>query len=79
MLFDFRSGRWRDLHVDQVNSPAWSHDGKYIYFDRLSSVVKGTAFIALGRETGGSNRSRHSTVSTGRHCGGTASDKMIRL
>jgi Tol biopolymer transport system component len=50
MVFDFRTGRWRDLHVDQVNSPTWSHDGKYIYFDRLSG--KGNGIYRVGVSAG---------------------------
>ena len=32
MVFDFRSGKWRDLHVGDIDNPVWSHDRKYIYF-----------------------------------------------
>ncbi len=34
-LFEFATRRWRDLGAEHVNSPTWSHDSKYIYFDRM--------------------------------------------
>ena len=37
MLFDTQSGKWRDLSVDLINNPTWSHNGKYIYFDKLGA------------------------------------------
>jgi hypothetical protein len=33
MLFDFQRQKWEELAKTLVNAPAWSRDGKYIYFD----------------------------------------------
>jgi len=33
MLYDFRTQKWEELAKTVVNSPAWSRDGNYIYFD----------------------------------------------
>jgi Tol biopolymer transport system component len=33
MLFDVATQKWTELARTAVNSPAWSHDGQYIYFD----------------------------------------------
>jgi Tol biopolymer transport system component/DNA-binding winged helix-turn-helix (wHTH) protein len=33
MLFDFAKKRWRSTAAHHVNSPTWSRDSKYIYFD----------------------------------------------
>jgi DNA-binding winged helix-turn-helix (wHTH) protein/Tol biopolymer transport system component len=35
MLYDSVTHGWRDLGADYVNNPAWSHDSKYIYYERL--------------------------------------------
>jgi Tol biopolymer transport system component len=41
MIFDSRSETWRSLKVDHVNSPTWSRDRKYIYFDLLDGTGNG--------------------------------------
>jgi len=33
MLLDVRSGKWTQLTKTTVRHPAWSHDGRYVYFD----------------------------------------------
>jgi Tol biopolymer transport system component len=33
MLFDFQAQKWTEAAKTVVNSPAWSRDSKYIYFD----------------------------------------------
>jgi Tol biopolymer transport system component len=33
LLFDFKTQKWTELAKTVVNSPAWSRDSKYIYFD----------------------------------------------
>ena len=32
MLFDLKAQKWTDLTQTQADFPAWSHDGKYVYF-----------------------------------------------
>jgi Tol biopolymer transport system component len=32
-LFDRRTGTWRRLDADHINSPTWSRDSRYIYYD----------------------------------------------
>lgn len=32
-LYDRKAENWQDLHVDHVAGLAWSHDGRYIYYD----------------------------------------------
>ena len=42
-LFDFKTRRWTALVPDIVAYPCWSHDGRYLYFQRLgdkSDVVR---------------------------------------
>jgi len=42
-LFDFKTRRWTTLVPDIVAYPCWSHDGRYLYFQRLgdkSDVVR---------------------------------------
>ena len=33
MLFDFQARKWTEAAKTVVNSPAWSRDSNYIYFD----------------------------------------------
>lgn len=33
MLFDFSTRQWKTLLYDAINDPAWSRDGKFIYFN----------------------------------------------
>src|SRR5947209_509922 len=33
MLFDFSTCKWKTLLHDAINDPAWSHDGRFIYFN----------------------------------------------
>jgi len=33
MLFDMRTQQWTELTKITADHPAWSHDGKYVYFD----------------------------------------------
>ncbi len=33
VLFDFSTNQWKKLNVSHVNSPTWSGDSKYLYFD----------------------------------------------
>jgi len=32
MLFDLKTEKWTELTKTQADYPAWSHDGKYVYF-----------------------------------------------
>ena len=32
MIFDWKSRKWDDMAFGSVSDPAWSDDGKYIYF-----------------------------------------------
>jgi Tol biopolymer transport system component len=32
MLFDIKAQKWSELTQDTADYPAWSHDGKYVYF-----------------------------------------------
>ena len=36
-LFDVAKKTWRELPADSVESPIWSHDGRYLYFIRRGS------------------------------------------
>ena len=38
MLFDMKAQKWSDLTQNTADYPAWSHDGKYVYF---SSTAQG--------------------------------------
>jgi len=40
MLFDVKAQKWAELTETPTPHPAWSHDGKYLYFD---SAAKGDA------------------------------------
>ena len=33
MLFDVKAQKWTELTQTVAHHPAWSHDGKYVYFD----------------------------------------------
>src|SRR5262249_31699836 len=33
MLLDVKAQQWTELTETAANHPAWSHDGKYVYFD----------------------------------------------
>ena len=33
MLFDMKTQKWTELTQTTAEHPAWSHDGKYVYFD----------------------------------------------
>jgi Tol biopolymer transport system component/tRNA A-37 threonylcarbamoyl transferase component Bud32 len=33
MLFEVKTQKWTELTQTTANHPAWSHDGKYVYFD----------------------------------------------
>ena len=33
MLFDVKTQKWTELTQTTAHHPAWSHDGKYVYFD----------------------------------------------
>ena len=33
MLFDVKAQKWTELTQTTALHPAWSHDGKYVYFD----------------------------------------------
>ena len=33
MLFDVKAQKWTELTQTTAIRPAWSHDGKYVYFD----------------------------------------------
>jgi serine/threonine protein kinase/Tol biopolymer transport system component len=33
MLFDLKAQKWTELTQTTADHPAWSHDGKYVYFD----------------------------------------------
>jgi Tol biopolymer transport system component len=33
-LYDFQTKKWRETEAEAVDNPTWSHDGKYIYYDR---------------------------------------------
>jgi Tol biopolymer transport system component len=46
MLFDFKTQRWTDLANTTVNSPSWSRDSKYIYFDNYPAQ-KGPAMLRV--------------------------------
>jgi hypothetical protein len=46
MLFDFQAQKWTEVAKTVVNSPAWSRDGKYIYFDNYP-VQKEPALLRL--------------------------------
>lgn len=37
-LFDFTTRKWRELVDQQTDSPTWSRDGKYLYFDAPQRV-----------------------------------------
>jgi Tol biopolymer transport system component len=54
MLYDFTTQTWRELSPLQVAFPAWSRDGKYIYFD--SSFRDETAVFRM--EIGGGKLER---------------------
>lgn len=36
MLFNVRTQIWKKLMQLRIGYPNWSHDGKYIYFDRFT-------------------------------------------
>ena len=38
-LYDSKIKRWQDLRVDRVHGFAWSHDGKYIYYDTEADQI----------------------------------------
>ena len=38
MLFDVKAQKWTHLTQTTVRHPAWSHDGKYLYFDCIVSA-----------------------------------------
>jgi Tol biopolymer transport system component len=46
MLFDFQSQKWTEVAKTVVNSPTWSRDGKYIYFDNYP-LQNEPAFLRL--------------------------------
>jgi len=39
VLYNATKGTWSELVDDKVGFPRWSHDDKYIYFDRLGGVL----------------------------------------
>jgi eukaryotic-like serine/threonine-protein kinase len=43
MLLDISSGKWTQLTQTTVRHPAWSHDGKHLYFD---SIVAGEPVVS---------------------------------
>jgi Tol biopolymer transport system component len=49
-ILDLTSGVWRPLPVDQVGSPTWSRDGRFVYYETLgNSHVLRRIRIADGR------------------------------
>jgi Tol biopolymer transport system component len=48
MVFDFKTQKWTVLANTVVNSPAWSRDGNYIYFDNYPAQ-KEPAIMRLRR------------------------------
>jgi Tol biopolymer transport system component len=42
MLLDINSGKWTQLTRTTVRHPAWSHDGKFLYFD---AIVEGEPVV----------------------------------
>lgn len=41
LIFDFTGNKWAELAKLPANSASWSRDGKYIYFDVLSTGMPG--------------------------------------
>jgi len=35
MLFDFKTQKWTNLTIGLVGYPCWSHDGRFLYFQRI--------------------------------------------
>jgi Tol biopolymer transport system component/DNA-binding winged helix-turn-helix (wHTH) protein len=47
MLYDAASKRWTEVFASQVGYPAWSRDGKFLYFQRLHNSGAGESIVRL--------------------------------